>query len=269
MIDRGKAIPGELVVSSGPLALTKRVAGKVKWYAVGLVAILVALGIVFRHSLSWGDVATWVLAITTLLAFVAAAFAGLVAYDLLRVEHARDTAAAGERLLADADRQRAEDERAARREADRRAQASKVTAWFHSFEIVKQVVPPVYEKDARLFEARRVIKPAETIMGFTWGAAVRNASELPILDVRVLFYWVNDPGDGSPWTTELRYASPYKRRVTPPGQTWNYELPEDIRSMAEECSTQVYLVAIEFTDNNGTRWIRNERGLLIDPGNAT
>jgi hypothetical protein len=72
---QAEAVPGEAVRSPDPLALASRV-GR-------LVAVLVVLGIVFRHSLGWGDVATWVVAITTLLAFLAAAFAGLVAYDLL------------------------------------------------------------------------------------------------------------------------------------------------------------------------------------------
>lgn len=243
MSDRVAAPPGEPVTSPDPLALAKRVARKAWPYATGLVVVLAVLGIVFRSSLSWGDVATWVVAITTLLAFLAAAFAGLVAYDLLKVENVRDMKAAEERLLAAADRRQAERERAARREADRRAQASKVTAWFELYHDDK------YE-----------------LIDKVWGAAIRNASELPILDVRVFFYWVNDPHDGSPWTTEQRYASVERIRVIPPGQTWNLELPDRVRSMDEKCDDQVYLVSIEFTDANGTRWMRDERGALHDSG---
>jgi hypothetical protein len=68
---------------------------------------------------------------------IAADFAGLVAYDLLKIEAARDLAASQERLHATDDCRRAEEERAAQREADRRAQASKVTAWFDFFEVLR------------------------------------------------------------------------------------------------------------------------------------
>jgi hypothetical protein len=236
MDDRAQAGPGEIVVSPDSLTLTKRVTRRAWPYAAALVVVLAVLGIVFHHSLSWGDVPTWVLAITTLLAFLAAAFAGLVAYNLLKVETARDLKAAKEGLLAAADRKRAEDERAVQLEANRRAQASKVTAWFDRW--------------------------VEDYRGDVWGAAVRNASELPILDVRVSYYWVNDPRDGSPWTTEQRYASVDRIRMIPPGKTEYHELPERVISMAEECSTQVYLVGIEFTDANGIGWRRDERGAL-------
>jgi len=32
--------------------------------------------------------------------------------------------------------------------------------------------------------------------------------------------------------------------------------------MADECSDQVYLVGIEFTDANGRRWMSDERAAL-------
>jgi hypothetical protein len=205
--------------------------------------------------LSWGDVPTWVLAITTLLALLAAAFAGLVAYDVLKVENARDLAAADERILAAEDRKRAANERAAEREADRRAQASKVTAWFDFY---TPGVQPVI--------GRPVQAPSDVLQA---GAAVRNASELPVMDVRVFFFWVNDPGDGKPWTAELRYASLESIRVIPPGQTSHHRLPEDICSMAKECNGQVYVVGVEFTDANGIRWMRDARGALQEPSSAS
>jgi hypothetical protein len=55
-----------------------------------VAAVLVTLGIVFRHHLAWGDAATWFLAGTSLLAFGAAAFAGMIAFDLYKVEAGRD-----------------------------------------------------------------------------------------------------------------------------------------------------------------------------------
>ena len=39
-------------------------------------------------------------------------------------------------------------------------------------------------------------------------------------------------------------------------------MPDRVRDMADECSDQVYLVGIEFTDANGTRWMRDERAAL-------
>jgi hypothetical protein len=225
------------VVSPNPLALAKRTVRKAWCWAVAPAVILVVLGVIFRHSLNWGDVATWVLAITTLLAFLAAVFAGRVAYDLLKVETARDLKAAEERGLAANDRRRAEDERAAQREADRRSQASNVTAWFDFYSVFG---------------------------GDTWGATVQNASELPVFDVRVFFFWVNDPGEGRPWTTEQRYASERPFRVIPPGQFRRYDLPSRVREMAKECNDRVYLVGIEFTDANGNHWWRDARAALHD-----
>lgn len=86
-----------------------------------------------------------------------------------------------------------------------------------------------------------------------WGAAIRNASDLPIFDVRVIFYLVNDQRDGSPWTTDERYASVERFRVIPPEQIRHLELPQRIRAMADECNDDVYLVGLEFTDANGQR----------------
>jgi hypothetical protein len=91
-----------------PLARAKVIARRLWPYGAAVTAVLVVLGAVFRHQLSWGDVATWVLAVTTMLALFAAAFAGLVAYDVLKVELQRDVLAAEERRLAREDRQRAE-----------------------------------------------------------------------------------------------------------------------------------------------------------------
>jgi hypothetical protein len=91
-----------------PLTRVKSIARRLWLYGAAVTVALVVLGAVFRHQLNWGDVATWVVAITTLLALAAAAFAGLVAYDVLRVELRRDVLATEERQLAREDRQRAE-----------------------------------------------------------------------------------------------------------------------------------------------------------------
>ena len=251
MSTQPEALPGEAEISPDPRARVKAIfTRKVQVVIYVVVALLVAAGIVFRHHLSWGDVPTWILASTTLLAFLAAAFAGLVAYDLLRVENQRDIKAAEERSQTAAERRQADQERAAQRGADRRAQASKVTAWFNFFEVIRPA-----PADAA------VVDPA-TLIDATWGGTVQNASDLPIFDVRIFYYWVNDPRDGSPWTTEQRYASVDIIRVIPPGQPRNQELPAHIRNQSEECNDKVYLVGIEFTDANGRRWFRNERAAL-------
>lgn len=80
------------------------------------------------------------------------------------------------------------------------------------------------------------------------------------------FYWVNYPRDGSPWTTEQRYASVERILVIPPGHTRHLELSARVRDMAQECSDEVYLVGIEFTDANGLRWFRDDRAALHDTG---
>ena len=245
MSDRvqAQAPSGEVVTSSDPLALAKRVGRQCWRYATGLVVVLAVLGSVFRHSLRWGDFPTWTMAITTLLAFLAAFFAGLVAYELFKVETARDLKAAQEQL-------QIEDERAAQREADRRAQASKVTAWFDSY---KAGVPR---------EMYYAGSPAVATAPSTWGAAVRNASELPIFDVQVTFYRVSDPGDGTPWTAQPRYAPLERFRVIAPDHTRRLDLPQTVRNTGEEWNDSVCVVGIEFTDASGTRWVRDARAAL-------
>ena len=252
MSDNPESGPDEVSASSGPVAWVRGAVRRIWVPAAVLVVVLVALGIVFRHSLSWGDVPTWVLAVTTLLAFLAAAFAGLVAYELLSVENARDQAASVERSRAAVDRKQTEAERAAQREADRRAQASRVTAWFDSY---RAGVP----RD-QYYPGSPAVATAPT----TWGAAINNASELPIFDVRVFFYWVNDPGDGSPWTPDMRYTPLERFRVIPPNHIRRLDLPSTVQNTGEECNDDVYVVGIEFTDASGARWIRDARGALLD-----
>jgi len=246
------------VVSPNPAARTMIIIRRFRWYAGGSLAVLVVLGILLRHKWSWGDFPTWILALTTLGAFLAAAFAGLVAYDLLTVENTRDLQASAERAFADKERERTEREReesravaareqAAQREDAERAQASKVTAWFDDHQV--GIMPAV------------VSMPPEPM--YDWAAKVRNASDLPVFDVRVFFYWVDDPRDGRPWTTQERYASVERLRVIPPEQTRHLILPQTVLPTGEKINRDSYLVAIEFTDANGVRWRRDERARLM------
>jgi hypothetical protein len=255
---------GEVMVSPDPLARAKLFAWRGRWLAVISLGVAGVVGGSFRHQLQWGDVPTWIMAATTLLALLAAAFAGLVAYDLLKVENARDIKASADRMQAAADRrQAAEDrssaeieriraqreaaaERAAQREDAHRAQASRVTAWFAHF----------HSGTSELLSPTRSIAPA------TWGGAVRNASDLPIFDVRIFYFRVNDSRDGSPWTAVHVYASIDIIRVIPPEQTRTEELPQRVRGQYEDCNDQVYVVGVEFTDADGNRWYRNERAAL-------
>jgi hypothetical protein len=264
---RVDAPPGEMVVTPDPLARVKRIC---RWgwpLAAGLVVGLAILGLALHKSIQWGDFPTWVMAVTTLLALLAAAFAGLVAYDVLQIEAARDLKAAEARLQADADRRqsdkdrwraeldRAEDrraadnEKAAQREADHRAQAGKVTAWFAWFQI---------DIDGE------AASEGSFIMSGTagWGGAVSNASDLPIFDVRLFYFRVEDPKDGTTWTAVHVYASVHIIRVIPPGRARNQVLPSRVRDMYEGCDDQLYMVGVEFTDANGQRWYRNERAVL-------
>jgi hypothetical protein len=261
-----QAPPSDVVASPDPLARAKFVVRTVWPYVAAVVVVLAAIGSVFRHQLQWGDFPTWVMAITTLLAFVAAAFAGLVAYDLLLIETGRDLKAAEERTRADADRREAArrreaaetereqarlavaKEQAAQREADRRAQARRVTAWF-----------------AYYYKATG--DPAPLAVGLplgsaAWGGVVKNASDLPIFDVRLFYFRVNDPRDGSPWTTAQVYASVDIIRVVPADQARAQELPARVSDLYEGCNDDVYVVGIEFTDADGVRWYRNERAVL-------
>jgi hypothetical protein len=246
MRDDAEAAPE--VVSPDPVAAVGAVVRR-PWVwgsAVVLVAVLAAAGVLFRHSLSWGDVPTWVAAVTTFLAFVAAGFAGVVAYELLRVENARDEAARVERRQAEADR-------AARWEAAQRAQASEITAWFGSY---KGGVP----RD-QYYPGSPDVATAPIV----WGAVVRNASRLPVFDVQVVFYEVNDPGGTSVWTPKPRWTASRRFRVIPPDQTRRLDLPQTVLNTDEECNDDVFVVGVTFTDANGVRWMRDARGALVDP----
>jgi hypothetical protein len=271
----GRAPAGDVATSPDPVAFSLKIMKQSRLYAGAVVATLVVLGIVLNHKLSWGDVATRTLAITTLLAFVAAGFAGLVAYQLLKIEGGRDLNASEERLQAQtdrklaqadrdlaqadrkqaqADREKAEEdrlrqwadvqnEREKQRQAEERAQASKVTAWMDDFNTL--------EIDASAFSSNE-----------NWGARVQNASELPIFDVRIFFFRVDDPPDGLPWTTEQHYASMERFRVVPPGKSRVLPLPTRVKYQGQAHTTDDYLVAIEFTDADGVRWRRDERAAL-------
>jgi hypothetical protein len=112
-------------------------------------------------------------------------------------------------------------ERAA--EEERRSQAEKVTAWFG--------------------EERHGI----------WGAHIRNASGLPVINVRVFFYYIADRSPGGEWEPVLR-GSPLERiRVITPQADRFRPITDQIMSMMEQVSDDVYTIGIRFTDAAGNR----------------
>ncbi len=218
------------VAGPDPLALVRKVRRRAWPYAAGAAVVLIAAGAVFGGRASWGNVPTWMLAVTMLLAFIAAALAALVTYELLGIQSRRDALAAEER------RQRAE--------AQRRAQASRVAAWYGRWS-------SVVKSQGMAADHREWTR---------WGAIITNASDLPVYNVRVSFCVAVEPSAGLTWRHGERYMGAL--RLVPPGEE-NVEMPDHLR--AEEASGNeqpAWLVAIEFTDASGGRWLRDPRGRL-------
>lgn len=217
----------DIALRPDPVAVVKELARRWRWRAAAVAVVLLILGLAFGGQASWGDVATWVLAVIALAVLFAATFAGLMAYELLRVELGRDHVAAEERRLS-------EDER-------RRGQASLVAAWFGK---------------------RQGIEPF-----LTWGAIISNASPLPVYDVRVSFCVAVPAASGLTWRQGERYSSPDLIHVLAPGEH-HAAIPSDIfRSedvfRPEDAGGKTeWLVAIEFTDASGQRWVRDPSGGL-------
>jgi len=118
----------------------------------------------------------------------------------------------------------------------RRAQAAKVTAWF-GYRVRGDITSDV-------------------------GAVIDNGSDLPILDVRVFFHWVNETSDGT-WTVANRGGPIERMRVIPAKHRSFVEMPEQIRTMTAEVNEQVYVVSLEYTDAAGQRWVRDPHGGLV------
>lgn len=95
-----------------------------------------------------------------------------------------------------------------------------------------------------------------------WGATARNASALPVYDIRAGFYCIDEPVRGLGWTSVACGTSTEMLRVLPPGETYHFFIPLDVRSQRTECSADVYAVGITFTDAAGNRWERDPRGTL-------
>jgi multidrug efflux pump subunit AcrA (membrane-fusion protein) len=113
-----------------------------------------------------------------------------------------------------------------------RAQAAQVTAWF------------------------------ALTSGKTWAAQIRNASELPILDVRTFFHYVAEKWQGGDWDSRMLGGPVERIRVLPPQQDRFVAIPENVWSQMTDVSDNNYVVSIEFTDAAGNRWERDPRRAL-------
>jgi hypothetical protein len=235
--------PAGVRTAPDPLALA-RTALRTSWpYAAGVLALLILAGVLFGGRAGWGDVPAWVLAITTLLAFVAASFAALVTYELLRIESRRDQVAAAERVVA-------ADDRWQREEAERRSQASGVAAWYGRWSSV--VKGPGMAADPREWPR--------------WGAIISNASDLPVYNVRVSFCVAVEPSAALTWRHGERFVAAL--RLVPPGEQ-HVEMPDHIKAAEDAAGNETpWLVAIEFTDAAGSRWLRDPQGWLY-PADAS
>jgi hypothetical protein len=114
----------------------------------------------------------------------------------------------------------------------KRAQAEEVTAWF------------------------------ALTSGKTFAAIIRNASELPVLDVRTFFHYVAEKWQAGDWDPQMLGGPVERIRVLPPHQDRQVAIPENIWSQMTEVSDNNYVVSIEFTDAAGNRWERDPRGAL-------
>jgi hypothetical protein len=124
------------------------------------------------------------------------------------------------------------DQRERAADEERRRQAAKVSAWF--------------AKD-----------PAGI-----WGARIRNASDLPVVDVRVFFYYIAEQSPGGDWEPVLRGAPAERIRVVPPQGDRFFAIPEQVLGMMDQVGDDVYAVGIRFTDAAGNHWERDPRGAL-------
>src|ERR1700733_1572495 len=184
---------------------------------VGFLLAMLIFGQPWHLPPNWGDIPTW-------LATIAATAAGIVAYRVYRIEASRDD-------VADKDR--------------RSAQAAKVGAWYGSRE-GQMITTPIGTSVQTQTSRERI-----------WGAFLRNASDLPVFDVVVMFYFGKASLDEADANT-----SPYKvlRTVLPPGnEPVHVKIPDEVLRLfgsADSKEIAFYRVKIEFTDSAGIRWRR-------------
>ena len=181
---------------------------------LGGCALFVTAAVHDWSRVDWGDVPTWVAAITTLGAFLAAAW-------VVKIELRRDS---GRRRELEAQQDAAE----------RAEQADRVAGW------------TAWLDDAPAREDEVSLRPTAG-----WAIVLRNNSQLPIYDVRLIL--LIPQGGTDEQVVEVRQMS-----VVPPG-TKEIPWPEEAEGTA---SAEHVRTAIMFRDAAGRTWQRNEFGVL-------
>jgi len=112
--------------------------------------------------------------------------------------------------------------------------------------------------------------PSSRSAGFTppptrfWGAIIRNALALPVLNTRVTFYLVSPASAASEdWTPVETGSPPALVRVIPPGDE-KFVVIETQYQGGVNPDENSHVVSIEFTDAAGKRWKRDTNGALLD-----
>jgi hypothetical protein len=184
------------------------------------VTVLTAAG--WRSAIALGDLPTWIQAVATVLALIAASIAAVAAWRVLEVERRRDD-----------ERRQFEDER---RATDERTQAERVAAW-----------PSLVRSD-----------PADPASPAEWSGTIRNASDLPVYQVGIEF----EPIGGGGLTVYMFEVVPpgswslNRDRVLYPGG----EL--QVRQEVGDLPDRTFVIALRFTDAANRVWRRDRYGVL-------
>jgi multidrug efflux pump subunit AcrA (membrane-fusion protein) len=112
-------------------------------------------------------------------------------------------------------------------------------------------------------QAARVTAWFDQTPGKIWAAHIRNASDLPILDVRTFFHYVAEKWQGGDWDPQMLGGPVERIRILPPQQDRFVTIPENVWSQMTDVSYNNHVVSIEFTDAAGNRWERDPRGAFI------
>ena len=191
--------------------------------AAGFAVAALIFGRPWHLPPAWGDIPTW-------LATIAATVAGIVAFNVYRIEAGRDQVSELER---------------------RSAQAAKVAAWYGS-------------TSQEVMRRRGDSVQTQTVSVPVWGAFLRNASDLPVSDVAVRFLLPSSGADDSADARSLHRIN--KDILAPNNEPIHLEIAEVVlRTYSDdEREDAFHRVEIEFTDTQGIRWQRDVKGRLKD-----
>ena len=101
-------------------------------------------------------------------------------------------------------------------------------------------------------------------VGVDPAAIIRNASDLPVFDIRAFFHYVDETQPGGQWQPVMRGGPVERIRVLAPHSEGFILIPANVRSTFGSASinSSTCVVSIEFTDATGNRWERDPRGAL-------